>query len=341
MERPGRSGRGMSAGSTTAPIGGAGPHRAPGAGGSRRRASAWVAGLLLAAVVVATAGSAAAQSGRGERALGLVNEARAAEGLAPLTLDERLTATARVHAEDMEARDYYAHASPEGETVRDRFLERGGGEWRLVAENIARCEGCPTPPGPERVRAFQEGWMDSPEHRATILDPGLERFGYALAWGDGTTYGVQTFAGPGRPDGVAEDAGAEGAPPAAIRERALARVNEARGAQGVEPLSADAALDGAAGRLVEAGALREGQDALDEALERTDAGGTAVAMLGGQCGGCGAMPRRADAANFVSDWLEDPSLSGSLLDPEARTLGFALGADGQGRKAAVALVGGP
>ena len=294
----------------------------------------------LAVVLAASAGGSAAQEGRAERALALVNEARAAEGLDPLALDDRLAAAARAHAEDMEARDYYAHASPEGDTVRDRFLAEGGGEWRLVSENIARCRGCPTPPGPERVRAFQRGWMDSPEHRETILDPGLERFGYGLAWGDGVTYGVQTFAGPGRAEGLAPGAGDEAASAAAVRGRALEAVNEARRADGLEPLAADAALDDAASRLVEGGAVRDGEGALGDALAAADAGGAAVGMLAGECGGCGVAVREVDAANFVGDWLGDPGLAGKLLEPGSRSLGFALTADGEGRKAAVALVGG-
>jgi uncharacterized protein YkwD len=163
------------------------------------RVSRRAGGVL--AVLLALAGAAAAQEDHGALALELVNEARQAEGLEPLTSVETLAATAKAHAEDMLARDYYAHVSPEGETVRDRFLAEGGSEWRLVAENIAMCRGCPTPPGADRVRAFQRGWMESPEHREAILDPGLAAFGFAMTWGEGVAYGVQTFAGPGQSRG--------------------------------------------------------------------------------------------------------------------------------------------
>lgn len=303
-----------------------------------RAARAWAPALTLAGALAAS--GAAAQDPRAERALALVNEARAAEGLDPMSLDDRLGAAAEAHAEDMEARGYYAHASPEGDTVRDRYLAEGGGEWRLVSENIARCRGCPTPPGPERVGAFHEGWMDSPEHRAAILDPGLDRFGYALSWGEGVTYGVQTFAGPGRPEDVAPGADLEPASAEALRARALEAANAGRRDEGLEALTRDAALDDAAGRLSEGGAARDEEGALRDALSSAGAGGGAVDMLAGECGGCGAVPVEADAARFVEDWLADPSLADGLLAPEARALGFALTADGEGRKAAVALVGG-
>lgn len=295
---------------------------------------------VLAAALMATASAAAGQEERGELALSLVNEARETEGLEPLAPDERLAAAARVHAQDMAARNYYAHASPEGGTVRDRFLDEGGGKWKRVSENIARCRGCPTPPSEERVRGFQKGWMDSPEHRETILDPGLERFGYALSWDEEVTYGVQTFAGPGRPEGLAPGAPEQAASVEALRERALETVNEAREAEGLEPLASDAALDDAAGRLTQEGALRDGEGALSEALEAADADGAAVGMVAGECGGCGTAPRAVDAINFVEGWLAKPSLAETLLDPQAQGLGTALSADGQGRKAAVALVGG-
>ena len=302
------------------------------------RASACAAWIAVA--VLAGAGAAAGQEGRDALALQLVNEAREAEGLEPLAPDPSLSAAARAHAEDMEARDYYAHASPEGDTVRDRFRAEGGSRWRLVAENIARCEGCTTPPGDERVRAFQEGWMDSPPHRANILDPGLDRFGFAMAWGDDTTYGVQTFSGPGRPEGLDSGAAEETAGAEALRDRALEAVNEARGAEGLEPLEADGALDRAAARLSEAGAVRDAEGALGEALDAAGAGGGAVGMAAGECGGCGTRPTTRDAANFVEDWLAAPAMAERLLDAQARRLGFALTADGEGRKAAVALIGG-
>ena len=308
----------------------------PGPGPAR---VAWAG--LLAAAALAWAGLAGAQEGLRETSLALVNEARAAEGLEPLALETPLTAAARSHADDMLARDYYAHVSPEGGTVRDRYLAQGGDRWRLVSENIARCRGCPTPPGEDRVRAFHEGWMDSTEHREAILDPGHEAFGFAMAWDDEVVYAVQTFAGPGRPEGLGPSASQEPAAPGSLRREALAAVNRAREAEDLDPLDPDAGLDDAAARLTRDGALRDGDGALGEALAAAGAEGSAVGMAAGECGGCGEAAMAVDAANFVDDWLGREALAGTLLDPAARALGFALSADGRGRKAAVALVGSP
>ena len=290
--------------------------------------------LGAAIAVLAWAGLAAAQDDLSSRSLALVNAARGDEGLGALEWDDRLAKAARAHADDMADRGYYDHVSPEGGTVRDRFLDAGGGRWRLVAENLARCRGCPVPPDVARVEAFHGGWMDSPPHREAILDPGLDSFGFATAVAGDVTYGVQTFAGPGGPEGNA-------AAGSAIRARALADVNRARAAKGLAALAPDADLDDAAARMGGDGALDTDGDALTRALAAASADGGTVRMAAGTCGGCGAVPLEADASDFVSDWLADPSLSAALLAPALRRFGFTLTADGRGRKAAVALMGAP
>src|SRR5690606_13531909 len=144
--------------------------------------------------------------------------------LEPLTLSDPLNAAAQAHAEDMLARGYYDHLSPEGEDVADRYRAAGGGEWRRVQENIATCSPCAGAPGAGLVARLHEGWMDSPGHRENILRPGITRFGFGIAAGrDGPLYAVQTFAGPG-----AQGTGAEAAPlaPEEAAEAFAEAVNE-------------------------------------------------------------------------------------------------------------------
>jgi Cysteine-rich secretory protein family len=149
-------------------------------------------------------------------------------------------------------RDFYAHESPEGETVRDRFMAEGGSRWKLVLENIGMCENCPTALTEDRVQSFHEGWMESPEHRANILAAGLEGFGFGIADGNDRTYAVQTFAGPGTPEGPEpnEDA-AEVSPPERAR-LALEAVNHARRDTDLPALEPREALDTLAGRVIDA-----------------------------------------------------------------------------------------
>ena len=111
--------------------------------------------------------------------------------------------------------------------------------------------------------------------------------------------------------------------------------------EGVEPLSASAALDQAAARLSEAGAVRNAEGALSEAVGAVNGTWSSVGMVSGECGGCGTVPTMMGAANFVEGWLEEPSLRQTLLDPHAESFGFALTASGEGRNGAVALTGRP
>ncbi len=57
------------------------------------------------------------------------------------------------------------------------------------------------------------------------------------------------------------------------------------------------------------------------------------------CGGCGKVQTTADARFFLDLWLDDPSNRTRLLEPGATHLGFALRAGGDGRKAAVLVLG--
>lgn len=298
---------------------------------------------LLALVPLALAAPAKAQPDDLQqlraRALELVNEARKAEGLNSLQLGQDLNAAAQFHARDMLRRSYYAHKSPEGKTVADRYQAQGGSRWRLTAENIARCKGCGRP-SIARVERLHEGWMNSPEHRENILREGLTRFGFGIAGGgDRPLYAVQTFAGPGTPRGTAraEDDAEIGASEAA--KAALAIVNEARRKKGVQPLQASGVLDKAAAALASGrDDMKLADDALFEALpEEARSQWRALSALMARCGGCGARRSRADVRNFAQQWLDGGGAS--LLDARFAHMGFALAANGEGRKTAIALLG--
>jgi uncharacterized protein YkwD len=115
----------------------------------------------------------------------LTNAERAAEGLAPLTVDALLTTAAQAHSDDMVARAFYSHTSPDGSQPWDRAAAAGS-ERRTIGENIACGQRSPA----EVVR----GWMNSPGHRANILKPDFTHIGIGLA-GGGTagTYWTQLF----------------------------------------------------------------------------------------------------------------------------------------------------
>lgn len=292
---------------------------------SRVRAAP-ITALMLAGVLAAPA---AAQDDLAAQALALVNEARAAEGLGALGASDALDTAARMHAEDMLARGFYDHVTPEGTTARDRLLAAGGETGAVSGENIARCEGCPTPPGPARVEAFHEGWMQSPGHRENVLSPGFERFGYAVVGADGETYGVQTFSGPGTSQG-----GPLGT--AALAEALREELNVRRAEASLAPLEADPALAAAAQTALEVvlgtGALPDDPFAL---LPGGAEGWTALALRASTRGGAGPTLTAGDAAAFA-DSLSDGGVPGG---PDAMLLGVAAHADGKGSKTVVAVFG--
>ncbi|MBT5111488.1 MAG: hypothetical protein HOM25_22630 [Rhodospirillaceae bacterium] len=107
-----------------------------------------------------------------------VNRFRAQYRLAPLSLNKRLNRAAQAHADDMAARDYFAHVSPDGETVGERAA-RAGYIWRSILENLAA--------GQDSPRETVEGWIRSPGHRKAMLDPTVAEagVGYRFLSGDG------------------------------------------------------------------------------------------------------------------------------------------------------------
>jgi uncharacterized protein YkwD len=117
------------------------------------------------------AGSRATQT----RVLILFNEQRAAHGLKPLAIDEKLTRAADSHSADMLDRGYFAHDGPQGKwDVRlSHFVKRN-----LVGEILAEGSGYyATPAG------MVHSWMHSPEHRRIILMPDLRLVGLGVATG--------------------------------------------------------------------------------------------------------------------------------------------------------------
>ncbi|MGY1784072.1 CAP domain-containing protein [Geodermatophilus sp. SYSU D00698] len=115
--------------------------------------------------------------------LTLVNQERTAAGCAPVVADAALAAVARAHSADMRDRGYFSHDTPEGLDPFDRARAAGVGNAR--AENIA--QGQPDP------AAVMAAWMNSPGHRANILNCSLTELGVGVAEGSGGPWWTQLF----------------------------------------------------------------------------------------------------------------------------------------------------
>ncbi len=279
-----------------------------------------------------------------DRALKLVNEARQEQGLEALDLTSPLNEAALAHARDMLDRDYYSHVSPEGESVRDRFMEHDGSRWKLVAENIARCSGCEAPADLERVEQFQEGWMNSPGHRENILTEGLDGFGFGIAGKGDQIYAVQTFSGAGSSQGSGPDEEAIAIPDGEQVSIAVAAINRARERAEVDEVSSSAALDAVAEELLvrDGGGerlVRETDDLIGLLPEDSSGDWRSLRIVAAGCGGCGTLETAADVRSFVQQWLDNPQYEQTLLAQTTDALGFAMYAGGDGRKVAIAVAG--
>jgi len=304
--------------------------------------------MLLMLCVCISAGSALADTSMETlraRALEMVNASRAANDLPPLERNAALTRAAQSHADDMLRRDYYSHTSPEGGSVSDRFQAAGGSKWLLTAENIAKCDGCKPPLSQNYVRQMHKGWMNSPGHRRNILRRGLDRFGYGMAIDDdGRLYAVQTFAGPGTPNGADATAKAEPVDPQEQLRIALEAINKQRRAAGRKPLQKSTALTLAALAMAptpdesEFAANKSG-DIYESLPSGEENSWSSLTLLTASCGGCGVAPVSADVRSFSKQWLEHADYAKMLTAEEATHLGFAMASNGKGKKVALGLVG--
>jgi uncharacterized protein YkwD len=107
--------------------------------------------------------------------LARVNAVRRREGMRPLAPNPLLDRLSQKHAEDMLARSFSGHRTPEGLGLAERA--RLGGYHFGIGENIVE----------QRFSAEEalEAWMDSPGHRRNILDPHSREMGLGLAVGAG------------------------------------------------------------------------------------------------------------------------------------------------------------
>ena len=129
----------------------------------------------------------APQSGYGAQVVSLVNEERTAQGLSNLARDAQLTRLAQLKAEDMAANKYFSHTSPTYGTAFD-MMKNYGVSYITAGENIAM--------GQKTPEAVMEGWMNSPGHRANILNSAYTGIGVGYAESsEGATYWVQIFKG--------------------------------------------------------------------------------------------------------------------------------------------------
>lgn len=104
--------------------------------------------------------------------LDATNQQRLANRRHQLSLNLDLNRAAQAKASDMAKRDYWSHNTPDGQEPWV-FIQGVGYTYQKAGENLAY--GFAT--SPETV----SGWMNSPSHRANLLDNAYQDVGFGIA----------------------------------------------------------------------------------------------------------------------------------------------------------------
>ncbi|OIP98997.1 hypothetical protein AUK40_00985 [Candidatus Wirthbacteria bacterium CG2_30_54_11] len=107
--------------------------------------------------------------------LTLHNQARTAAGLSELSLSDPLTTAAQNKTNDMLADQYFAHTSPDGITPWN-WIRGAGYVYDGAGENLAIDYFS--------TAAVFDAWMNSPGHRANILNGAFAEVGFGVAEGE-------------------------------------------------------------------------------------------------------------------------------------------------------------
>jgi uncharacterized protein YkwD len=123
----------------------------------------------------------------------LANKDRTENRLDGLTISPVLTKAAQMKADDMAQKGYFAHTAPDG-TDPWHWFNEAGYKFSYAGENLAIDFSDSS--------TVNDAWMNSPTHRANILDQHYTEIGIATAQGmyQGrmTTFVVQSFGAPAK-----------------------------------------------------------------------------------------------------------------------------------------------
>ncbi|MCL5009064.1 MAG: CAP domain-containing protein [Patescibacteria group bacterium] len=111
-----------------------------------------------------------------ENILTAINHERSLRNLLTLNTDSRLSSAAQSKADDMQARHYFSHTDPEGNYIWPKIVAAGYTPYLELGENLA-IEFYNT-------ESLVNAWMNSPTHRANILNDGFKDQGMGLDFGN-------------------------------------------------------------------------------------------------------------------------------------------------------------
>ena len=125
----------------------------------------------------------------------VINRERLKRGIDPLVLNSTLNQAAQAKADDMQTKRYFSHVSPIDGKEWKQFIIDSGYEYKEAGENLAN--------GYEVLEEMITAWLNSPSHRANMLNTAVSETGFGVRTGelDGfpTIFVVQVFGERAKP----------------------------------------------------------------------------------------------------------------------------------------------
>lgn len=131
--------------------------------------------VVVCALLIALLGSSCARNDEANRLAQQLNDARRARGLNPVLFDDRLVDKAQTWAEEMARTAWVRHSV---------LRQDAGAGWSRLGENVGVAAS---------VEEAHRLTMDSPAHRAAVLDGGYTRVGTGVAVVGNKYYFVEVF----------------------------------------------------------------------------------------------------------------------------------------------------
>ncbi len=163
----------------------------PAAGFSSASSGSAATATTLTAVTTTTVVASTSPGAWESQMIARINSERAAVGASPLAMCNALRTAAQNHSADQAAHNTMTHTGSDGSTLDTRATRAGYTGWTALGENVAYGYGT--------VDSVMTGWMNSPGHRANLLNSGFTHVGLGQAAASaGALYWTQDFGRTGR-----------------------------------------------------------------------------------------------------------------------------------------------
>ena len=125
----------------------------------------------------------------------MTNQARGAQGLAPLAKDDELGNMARAYSNDMLQRHFFDHTNPEGLSIDERLSKDYHHRVNIMGENIWSGSGYDPGKTQDLAKEIVQDWLNSPGHRENVLSPDFTHLGVGVSAHHQSIRATQEFVG--------------------------------------------------------------------------------------------------------------------------------------------------